>query len=52
LGELSVNFKDYGWFPNTLPSEGHSEEEEDDNGDDGGGEAEEQNAATTSTHQL
>ncbi|KAI0162484.1 MGMT family protein [Pestalotiopsis sp. NC0098] len=29
LGELSVDFGEYGWFPRSLPSEGESEIEDD-----------------------
>lgn len=29
LGELSINFGTYGWFPNRLPSEEADDEDED-----------------------
>ncbi|KAI3323664.1 MGMT family protein [Xylariaceae sp. AK1471] len=34
LGELSVDFAEYGWFPNSLPSEEANEEEDWDSEDE------------------
>lgn len=34
LGELMVDFAEYGWFPKILPSEAADEDEVDDEGDD------------------
>ncbi|KAI0454382.1 MGMT family protein [Xylaria acuta] len=35
LGELSVDFAEYGWFPDSLPSEEADEEQEWDSGSEG-----------------
>ena len=36
LGERTVDFKIYGWFPNELPSRETEDAEADDESDDGG----------------
>lgn len=37
MGEMSVDFDEYGWFPDVLPSEeagGHGREDDDDDDED------------------
>ena len=40
LGEFTVDFGEYGWFPSELPSESRQGEDEDENQDEDGSEEE------------